>query len=150
MTRADEAVTLFGRGFSCSQAVLGSYAEDLGLDRDAALRVSCGLGAGMARTGRVCGAVSGAVLVIGLAHGKIRPDDNAAREKTYALVQQFICEYTAKHGSIDCTDLIGHDLSSSDGYARARDERLFLTRCPVLVRDAVEILEKILSSASTD
>jgi C_GCAxxG_C_C family probable redox protein len=144
MTRADDAVTLFRGGFSCSQAVLAVYAEDLGLDRDAALRVSTGLGAGISRTGRVCGAVSGAILAIGLAHGKTRPDDNDAREKTYTLVQRFIDEYSAKHGSIDCTDLIGYDLSNTDGYARARDERLFLTRCPVLVRDAVEILERIL------
>jgi C_GCAxxG_C_C family probable redox protein len=144
MTRADDAVTLFRGGFSCSQAVLAVYAEDLGLDRDAALRVSTGLGAGISRTGRVCGAASGAILVIGLAHGKTRPDDNDAREKTYTLVQRFIDEYSAKHGSIDCTDLIGYDLSNTDGYARARDERLFLTRCPVLVGDAVEILERIL------
>ena len=81
MTRADEAVALFQQGFSCSQAVLGVFAEDFGLDRDLALRISQGFGAGIAYTDDICGAVSGAIMVIGLRYGRIKADDIIAKGK---------------------------------------------------------------------
>jgi len=55
MTKADEAVALFQQGFTCSQAVLSVFADDFGLDRDLALRISQGFGAGIAYTDDVCG-----------------------------------------------------------------------------------------------
>jgi C_GCAxxG_C_C family probable redox protein len=82
MTKADEAVALFQQGFTCSQAVLSVFAKDFGLDRDTALRISQGFGAGIARTDGICGALSGAIMVIGLRYGGISADDNAAKEKT--------------------------------------------------------------------
>ena len=66
MTKAEDAVALFQHGFSCSQAVLTVFAQDFGLDRDLALRISQGFGAGMAYTDDICGAASGAIMVIGL------------------------------------------------------------------------------------
>ena len=70
MTKADGAVTLFQEGFTCSQAVLSVFADDFGLDRDLALRISQGFGAGIAYTDDICGALSGAVMVIGLRYGE--------------------------------------------------------------------------------
>jgi C_GCAxxG_C_C family probable redox protein len=144
MARADDAVDSFKRGFSCSQAVFSSFSEELGLDRETALKIAGGLGAGIGRTGNICGAVSGAVLAIGLKYGKARPEDNDARDRTYVLVQQFMQEFVALHGSVNCTDLMGYDLSVPEQYGAAARKRLFATRCPGLVRDAVMILEGIL------
>ena len=53
---------------------------------------------------------------------------------------------TRKNGSVNCTDLLGCDLSKPDDYARARDTELFITKCPLLVRDAADIVEKILEN----
>jgi C_GCAxxG_C_C family probable redox protein len=144
MARADDAVDSFKRGFSCSQAVFSSFSEDLGLDHDAALKIACGLRAGIGRTGNICGAVSGAVLAIGLKYGKARPEDNDARDRTYVLVQQFMQEYVALHGSVNCTDLMGYDLSVPEQHEAASRKRLFATRCPGLIRDAAMILETVL------
>lgn len=55
MTRSDDAAAYFNEGFSCSQAVLSSFSEDLGLDKETARKISCGFGAGMARSGNICG-----------------------------------------------------------------------------------------------
>ena len=144
MTRADEAETCYHAGFSCSQAVFSAFSGEMGVDRETALKISCGLGGGMGRTGNVCGAVSGAILVIGLKYGKTKEEDNPAREKTYALVRQFIEEFTARNGSIECRELLGYDLSIPREYELARKENLFRTRCPALTRSAVELLERIL------
>jgi C_GCAxxG_C_C family probable redox protein len=92
----------------------------------------------------MCGAVSGAIMVIGLKYGKTDADDDAATDKTRTLARQFIHEFIAKNGSVNCTDLLGLNLSNPEEFAQARDNKLFVTKCPELVRDATEILEKIL------
>jgi C_GCAxxG_C_C family probable redox protein len=145
MAKADEAIASFKSGFSCSQAVLSSFSEELGLDRDAANRVACGFGGGIARTGNICGAVAGAIMVIGMKRGMTRPDDTAAREQTYALVQQFIRDYTTKNGSIACPDLLGYDMADPDQFKEAQENKAAARICPGLVEDAVIVLERLLN-----
>jgi C_GCAxxG_C_C family probable redox protein len=142
--RSAEAVAAFSRGASCSMAVFSAYAPGLGLDAETAASVASPFGAGISRTGEICGAVSGALMVIGLAQRKEDIRDTASREKVYALAQRFIAEFTARNGSVMCTDLVGYDLSQEDQYREAKEQKGFATRCPRLVRDAGEILEKIL------
>jgi C_GCAxxG_C_C family probable redox protein len=83
-------------------------------------------------------------MVIGLKYGKIKRGDDAATEKTRTLVRKFIHEFTQRNGSINCTELLGYNLSRPDEYEKAREHKLFVTKCPDLVGDAVLILEKIL------
>jgi len=143
-TRADEAVASFQKKFTCSAAVFSVFSDELGLDPALAKKIACGFGAGISKTGNTCGAVSGAILVIGLKYGKTVADDDAATEKTRALVRQFIHEFTLKNGSINCTELLGYNLNIQDEYDAAAKVNLFRTKCPEYVRDAAEILEKIL------
>lgn len=143
MTKSDDAHRCFMNRFTCSAAVFSAFSKELGLDPDTAKKIACGFGAGISKTGNICGAVSGAVMVIGLKYGKTEAGDEAATEKTRALVRQFIHEFTEKNGSVCCTELLGYDLSNPEAYTRAKDSGLFLTKCPALVRDAADILEKI-------
>ncbi len=144
MTKPDEAIASFISGFTCSSAVFSTFSSEFGLDLETARKCSCGFGAGISKTGNLCGAVSGAILVIGLKYGKTKQGDDAATEKTRTLVREFIQEFVKRHGSVNCTELLGYNLSKPEEYAQAREERLFATKCPSLVGDAVEILEKIL------
>ncbi len=144
MTKADDAAAQFNEGFSCSQAVVSSFAGDLGLDTDTANKIACGFGAGIARTGNTCGAVTGAVMVIGLKYGKARVGDDGAKERTYALVQEFITAFRAKNGSINCTELLGYDLRDPAQRASAHVKGAVAMKCPGFTRDAVEILEKMI------
>jgi C_GCAxxG_C_C family probable redox protein len=144
MTRSDEALASFMHGFTCSAAVFSSFSEELCLDPDTAKKIACGFGAGISKTGNICGAVSGAIMVISLKYGKTRQGDDAATEKTRALVRQFIHEFTEKNGSVQCSELLGYNLARPEEYEEARKSGLFLTRCPALVGDAVTVLEKLL------
>jgi len=144
MNRAEKAVDCFVGGFACSQAVLTAFSGDLGLDEAAALKIACGFGAGMGRTGQTCGAVTGAYLAIGLKHGRARLEDADARSKTYALVQAFDKEFKERHGSVNCTELLGFNLGVPEEYEKVSSQGLFRSLCPKLVRSAAEILEKIL------
>ncbi len=143
MTKADEAVDLFNQGFICSQAVLSVFSLDYGLDRNTALRIAQGFGAGMARTDDVCGAVAGAVMVIGLQFGATHADDRAAREKTYAVINEFIREFTKRNGMVSCTALLGYNLSDPSQRTEAHESGVVPERCPGFVRDAVELVEKL-------
>ena len=98
----------------------------------------------MARMGETCGAVTGALMAIGLKYGKTKAEDDGARDKTYELVGEFVTRFKDRHGSIVCKELLGCDLSNDDGLTTAREKGLFDTLCPQFVRDATEILEEIL------
>jgi len=141
MAKAEDAVALFQQGFTCSQALLSVFAQDFGLDRDMALRISQGFGAGIAYTDDTCGAVSGAIMVIGLRYGRIRADDIVAKEKTYTVVREFLREFKKRNGSVDCTGLLGYDLSDPQQVAEVKKNKVVMARCPAFVRDAVKLVE---------
>jgi C_GCAxxG_C_C family probable redox protein len=143
MTKSDDALASFKSGFTCSSAVFSAFSDELGLDGRTAKKIACGFGAGISKTGNICGAVSGAILVIGLKYGKTKHGDDAATEKTRALVREFMQEFTERHGSVNCTELLGYNLSNPEEYEKARDSKLFVTKCQGLVGDAAAILEKI-------
>ena len=102
------------RGYGCAQTVLATFAQDYGLSEEAALRISAGFGSGMGRMCEVCGALTGAFMVIGLKYGKVVTDDvknGTNKETTYRLVADLAKKFEEKNGSIYCRELIGHDLS---------------------------------------
>jgi len=144
MSRAEKAKKQFEKGFSCAPAVLSAYAERLGLEETLALRIACGFGGGIGRMGRTCGAVTGAVMVIGLKHGQSDAADEESRQETHKLVKKFIDKFTALHGSIECRELIGYDLSNSAGLKAARESGVFQDKCHGFVYDAARILEDVL------
>jgi C_GCAxxG_C_C family probable redox protein len=138
--KADIAAEWFDQGFSCAQAVVAAFGGQYGLDSEQALRVAGAFGGGMARMGETCGAVTGALMVIGLLYGKTRSEDDAAKEKTYLVVHQFVDKFKAQNGSILCRDLLGCDLSTPGGSQKARQENSFKTLCPLYVRNSADIL----------
>jgi C_GCAxxG_C_C family probable redox protein len=113
------------------------------LDRKAALQVAGAFGAGIARTGQTCGAVTGALMVIGLEHGQTRGEDKPAKEKTYALAREFLERFQVQNGATLCRELLGCDIGIPEGLQAARDKGLFDSLCPRLVASAVEILQEM-------
>ncbi len=141
MSKADLAVECFKKGFNCSQAVFSTYCESLGLDKETAMKVSCGLGGGMGRMGETCGAVSAAYLLIGLKYGQVREEDKELKDKTYATVREFAEKFKERNKSTQCKELIGVDFLT--GERKAVSERLKNT-CPKLIHDSAEIIEEML------
>jgi C_GCAxxG_C_C family probable redox protein len=144
MNNPERAVSCFKETFSCSQAILSTYGPELGLDREIALKVAGTFGGGMARMGDMCGAVTGAFMVIGLKHGKIKAEDEAAKEKTYLIVREFVERFKSRNGSIKCRELLGYDISTLEGIKLIKEKNLFYTICVKYVRDAAEIIEELL------
>ena len=132
MKRASES---FGGGQYCSQAVLVAFCDKYGMDEKLAYRISCGFNSGC-RCAEICGAVAGAILVIGLKYGDSAPLCNTKTE-------EFIKVFKEKNGSIICRDLLGCDISTPDGKEKAAAENLFKTRCADMVISATQILDDL-------
>ncbi len=144
MMHIKKASDLFRNGFNCSQSVFAAFAKDYGLDEAQALKLACGLGGGMGCTARTCGAVTGALLVLGLKYGSSRAEDKDSKPLTYRKVRDFIEEFEKRRASIECRRLIGTDISSPKGFAEATEKKLFKTICPQIVEDAADILGKMI------
>jgi len=143
MSRVQTAVDRFRNGYSCSQAIASTYGEGAGLDHDTAVRIAAGFGGGMGRMAGTCGAVTGALMVLGLKHGSAEADDRQAKEQLYEMVREFARRFQARNQSLLCRDLLGCDISSPEGFERAKQQKLIATICPKLVQDAAEILEEM-------
>lgn len=148
--RTDNALKTFRSGFNCTQAVLSSFAEDLKLDTGTALSVACGFGAGMGRLQETCGAVTGAYMAIGVFACRNLSDNQERKEQSYAMIRQFDKQFKDLHGSTNCMDLIGCDLSTLEGRTDAKNRLLFDTICEKCVSDAVIILEKMIKQKYSD
>jgi len=138
MTNIDKATEYHSKGFNCSQAVFCTYCEQLGLDIKTALKISGGLGGGMGGLGEVCGAVTGAYLLIGLKHGQTQPEDKAAKEKTYAMVREFSQRFIERNRTINCKELLAIEAANNQDGTQTR------AICSKAIRDAAEIVGEML------
>ena len=143
-TRVEQAVAFYQQGYTCTQSILASFAERYGLQQSLAFRIGEPFGAGMSCTGGMCGAVTGAIMVLGLQYGSVLSTDYAARTRTYQSVQELIRRFTAIRGSIQCTDLLGYNLSDPEQLQTVWEKDLFNQLCPIIVRDAAKILMELL------
>ena len=102
----------------------------------------------MGRQGEVCGAVTGALMLLGLKTGNITAADRTAKEKTYALVDEFTARFRARHKTIVCRELLGCVLNTPEGLQQAKEQQLFLKVCPQVVHDAAEIVSEMLQDTT--
>lgn len=136
------AVELFEGGCACSQAVLVACGQGLGMDRAVAMRVAAGFAGGM-RSGDTCGAVTGAIMVLGLRHCSGDADAAQGRKRAYNAVLEFRARFRDRCGSVGCRELLGCDIGTPEGSKRAHDLDLFKTVCPRLVEAAATILDEM-------
>ena len=143
MNIAEDAGANFAQGYNCSQSVAAAFAAEFGVDRETVLRLAAAFGGGMARAGETCGAVSGALMVIGLRYGQVTADDRLAKERTYAAAQQFMARFRERHGALKCRELLGCDIGTPEGQAAIKELQLSQKVCAKAVYDAAEIVAEI-------
>ncbi len=137
------ATAAFATGMACSQAVASTLAERVGMDAETAAKAAAGFGGGMGRQALTCGAVTGGILILGLAHSE-QSEAGWNKDTVYAKVQEFCTRFAACQGSTVCAELLGHDISDPAQMAQARDAGVFKTVCPAAVACAAELVEAML------
>ena len=136
MSRVEKAESLFKGGCNCSQAVFAAFADEFGLDESLAKKVACGLGGGVGRLREVCGAVSGAAMVLGM-----RADGDKAA--AYPAIQKLAESFKAETGSIVCRELLAGAGATAGGAPEARTPGYYRKRpCVELVKLAAGLLDE--------
>ena len=143
MNHVEEALKLFDEKFHCSQAVFAAFSEEYGVSKEDALKIGGCFGGGM-RKGEVCGACTGALMVLGLKYGKSEKDDIESKIQSDIVCDEFLDSFEKENGSYICNDLLGCDISTKEGVQYALDNNLFIDFCPKMVESAVKITENIL------
>lgn len=144
MTHKEKAIELLRQKYHCSQALLGAFAGDFGLDLKTALKISTCFGGGM-RQGTTCGCVTGGLLVLGLAFGFTDPQDRELETYGNRKTEEYIRAFRERmHGDVYCRDILGRDVSIPEDMAVIRQEGLILQKCSRAFLVSIEILEKML------
>lgn len=139
-SKVDQVVDYFKSGLSCSQAMLLAYGPESGIDKTLALKISTPFSGGMARMSQTCGAVTGALIVLGLKYAT----GKEAKEKLFALENKFADKFKSRNNSLNCKELLGYNLGNPEERKECSEKKLYETRCKKFVKDAAEILEEIL------
>ncbi len=146
MSSVSNATQMFLDGCACSQAIFSVYSLPLGLPRKTAMQIAAGFGGGM-RLGEMCGAVTGALMVLGLRHASENCEELSGRIEVYSRVVEFSESFKKLNGSVICRELLGCDISTPDGMKHAQDQNLFKTICVKMVEDSARILEALESES---
>ena len=149
MTHKEKAVDYFNRKFHCSQAVLAAFAPECGLTEEQALKLGACFGSGM-RKGEVCGACTGALMVLGSLYGQYDKTDPESRERANKVNDLMMEGFAKKCGSYICNDLLKCDISTPEGRKFALDNNLFTEFCPIMVANAVDVMEEIIASMDNE
>jgi C_GCAxxG_C_C family probable redox protein len=113
---------LFNSGYYCAESVLLAIAENQGIHSDLIPKIATGFCSGISRSRGLCGAVSGAILSIGLYLGRNSADESV--DRTYCAVQELLRLFENKFGSLNCEELIDCDLGTEEGQFKYRSENL--------------------------
>ena len=131
----------FNQHYSCSQSVFSAFAPRFSLDEEQALKLASPFGGGVAHQGNVCGAVTGALMPLGLACGNATIDK---KDETHRVAEEYLKRFRERYDTILCRELIRHDISTTGGMQNARDAGVFKSICPGLVKSAAELLDEML------
>lgn len=137
------AAALFSQGLCCSESVLAAVAESYGLKSELIPRIATGFCGGIARTGNVCGAVTGAVMAISLLTGRNKPSDS--RELNHKLIQEIVREFEVRFGTVLCRELIGCRLDTPEGHRHFVEQNL-RAKCAVFTREAARMAAEALTA----
>ena len=145
MDHKEKALNYFSQKMHCSQSVIAAFAEECGITEAQALKLGSCFGGGM-RKGEVCGAVTGALMVLGLLYGESKVGDAEGRLVSNKVNDLMMDRFKEKCGSYICNDLLGCDISTDEGKQHCLENKLFTEFCPKMVATAVEVVEEIIAS----
>ena len=143
MNPSEEAKSLFEEGYNCAQSMLYKHGKDYFAENKLALKLASGFGAGVSYRGEMCGAVSGALMVLGLRYGYSELSADTSAELIFRITNEFMDAFEKRNGSIICKQLLQTDICTPEGLAYARQNGIFKKTCPNLVESASEILESL-------
>jgi C_GCAxxG_C_C family probable redox protein len=150
MNRIEKTIDLQRNGgLNCSQAILTVFGAPLGMDRETAMMLGRPWGGGMGRLAGTCGYLTGAMLVLALAHDS--HDEARARAEVTEAVRTLFKSFEKRRGATDCKTLLGAHIGTLEGQKKITDEGLVGKICcgdDGIGREVAEILSELLDSSA--
>lgn len=144
MTHIERATDFLMQEFHCSQALAGAFAEEFGYSVRSVMKISTCFGGGMHR-GELCGCVTAATMVFGMAFGLYDPQDKELESFGYKNADEFFYRFREKMGGKTlCKEILGKDFSKPEELAMIRKEGLVKKICPHVLQVSIEIIEDML------
>lgn len=140
-----EIVELFQHGVGCAQIVTGEFSEKTGLNCQQLRKLGGAFDGGMGRA-ESCGAVIGALAVLGLIYGHSDMDEGKQKALLMEKSRQFQEKFCKKYGSCLCREILGYDLTKDEDAAIIFEKGLLFQLCPEVVADSIAILKEIIES----
>jgi C_GCAxxG_C_C family probable redox protein len=147
MNKVDLAFDRLKTGYSCSQSVFSVFADDLGIDLETSLKVSSAFGGGIAGMGKTCGAVTGALMALGIKYGSAVASKNHEENEIIKYAEVFLDRIRSETGTVACRDILGVDLGIPEALKTAQEKNLFETNCPPYIVRVIRLADDILSGA---
>lgn len=132
----------FSDGLHCSQVSFAYAAKKLGFDEKTARKIGAGFGGGMF-AGERCGAVTGALMGLGLAYGHSSKEDKPNEATLQKKKKIFEEKFKEKYGSLICADILGASFGTEEGTKKIMEENR-LSGCPALTAYACELLDELI------
>ncbi len=143
---AEKASRFFDNHYSCAEAVVLAGQEFLGSRYRLPSSAASVLGGGIAGKGMTCGALTGALLLVGLAHGRRCPQEEDQHQRALEMACSILERFKKEHGTWTCEGLTGYDLNNpSDREMFGSDPRR-RERCRSYVETAGRLLEEVLAN----
>ena len=150
LTHTEKATGFLMQEFHCSQALAGAFAEEFGYSLKNVMKISTCFGGGMHR-GEVCGCVTAAAMIFGMAFGLYDPQDKELESFGYKNADEFFYRFRGKMGGKTlCKEILGKDFSKPEELAIIRREGLVKKVCPHVLQASIEIIEDILKRQDED
>ena len=130
-TRVEETIARHDKGFNCAQAVACTYCDLVGADEETMFRMTEALGLGMGGMQGTCGAISGALALVGLLNSSGDLENPTTKAKTYGLNKEILENFQKRNGSVICHELKGIGTGK------------VLRSCPDCIMDACEFFENL-------
>ncbi len=146
----NRAIQYAEKGFLCSEAVLLALSEGQNITSEIIPRIATGFGAGISRHGEVCGALSGAVMGLGLRFGRSQVSETPQDSSPYQFGQTMVNLFASRFGNIRCRDILDLDISSDEGRRKYRELNLWESKCRELIRIATELAYDLLQANPPD
>ncbi|MDD2611776.1 MAG: C-GCAxxG-C-C family protein [Bacteroidales bacterium] len=141
--RIEQAVENFKNGYNCAQSVALAYADLFPVDVETIKQLSAPFGGGMGRLREVCGAVTGAFMILGMEYPATVPNDKPSKAANYASVQRVGLQFKDQMGSYICADLLKIGRHPENPNPEDRNAEYYAKRpCAYCVAVAAEILGK--------
>jgi C_GCAxxG_C_C family probable redox protein len=127
----------FEDGYNCCETVLFSFCELMGVESNIIPGIATPFGGGIHKRQHMCGALSGAVMAIGLKYGRSTPD--GAREPSSERAGRIIDKFIERYGSANCLEVLGYGPEDLEKIKQDK-QKIRTTICGPLIKQVSEWL----------